>query len=106
MAANISFTSVIVAFDNWSTQRAVNADYVGPKSYPANGDPIVGSDFKTIGTLSNVVGNAIDASGNLRLLVFDPVNNSIRWYVATTGVEVAAAVDLSAFSARIQGWGQ
>ena len=76
-------------------------DMQGPSSYTAAGEAVLPSDFpfRTGGVeLESVAGNAADAADGFASL--DPASAKLRFYDAN-GVEVAGAVDLSAFTYRL-----
>lgn len=75
--------------------------YTGPASYVTGGDPFTENDVD----LSHIEIAPSHLAWNgtaVRLVVWDRVNKKYVWYVPNTGAEVAAAVDLSAFSCVIE----
>lgn len=78
----------------------------GPSSYDAtNGESLAPSLVK-LGVIEcfGAGDSAIfwNGSSAVRLAVFDRTNNRLRFFVPNTGAEVANAVDLSTFSARVE----
>ena len=81
--------------------------YAGPASYVTGGDPITPADL---------------GMGRIQLVLFTPATNgtlfvypvwvpngaagAVKWLVGTTGVEVAAGVNLSAYTARFEAIGK
>lgn len=79
--------------------------YTGPSSYATGGDAFVAKDV-SLGVLEHIsFGVAHDGLGTFRLLVYDHANGKVIWVVPNTGAEVAAATNLSAFTARFEAMG-
>lgn len=89
-----------------STTRRQVATYTGPASYATGGDPVSPQDDLGWGKVYAVLGAVITNGSAIRVGVFDPVASTIVWYVPNTGAEVAAAVDLSTFTGRLEFVGQ
>jgi len=88
-----------------STQRRQVVLYSGPASYATGGDPLDPADFR-MGKVFAILG-AVAANGTTPyLLHFDVATSTIFWYVASTGLEVAGAVDLSGMTVRMEVVGQ
>lgn len=106
MAANVDFTQ-FRAEDGSNTKRRIQGIYNGPASYVAGGDPFLPADVK-LGQIDVLTLNdAILAGTNtLYTAVYDPINNKIMWFVGTTGVEVANAVNLSTAAIRFEAIGR
>lgn len=87
-----------------STLRKIGV-YTGPASYAAGGDSLTPGDLG-MGKIHHIsFQEAIDTNLGLRHLVWNPATQKVVWYVGTTGVEVAAAQNLSTFSARFEAIG-
>lgn len=104
MSMNVSLSANAKPYDQYGQCRVSRFDYTGPASYVALGDPTnnTGANVTVFG-LGAVIHCpahfALDADGtNIRLVVYDKVNKTMRWYVPNTGAEVAAGVDLSGFT--------
>lgn len=103
MAPTLSF-SQYRAEDGSNTKRRIQVRYTGPASYVAGGDPFLPADVK-LGQIHVVgaAGGVLAWNGSaVRLVVWDPVNQKMVWYIPNTGAEVAGAQDLSAFVADIE----
>lgn len=107
MAATISQANVRRVGGPMGIRFERCVDYTGPASYPTGGDPFLASDVG-LGVIEMAdFGIATDASNaNPRLLVYDITNNVVHWYVPNTGAEVAAAVNLSGYTVRVQFFGK
>jgi hypothetical protein len=106
VSANIAVPTGGRPVDIWGSSRVAVLLYTGPVAYPNTGgtigDPITAADVGLKGILGMVNGIAFDPVGGLfRNIVYDPDLGTIRWFVGTTGVEVANGVDLSAYSAIV-----
>ena len=81
-------------------QRFVGGTYTGPVSYAAGGDPITVDNLGLSDIRNLFVGVAANAAlTTFRSLVVNPAQTKILWVVPNTGAEVAAATDLSGFTA-------
>lgn len=92
------------AEDGSNTKRRTQVRYAGPASYVAGGDPLAPGDVK-LGQIHIVGGGGGILAWNgsaVRLVVWDSVNQKLVWYIPNTGAEVAAAQDLSAFTADVE----
>jgi hypothetical protein len=103
MAADIAVPDGGRPVDVWGSERIAVLLYTGPNPYPnaggTIGDPITAEDVGLKGILGVVGGPAFDpVGGAYRTVVYDPVTGTMRWFVSTTGVEVANGVDLSDYS--------
>lgn len=90
-----------------TTKRALGT-YTGPASYVTGGDPVEPENVR-MGKVFVIAGAVAFAAGVGYLLVLSgPPGSSqtIRWIVASTGVEVANGVNLSAVSAQVEFIGQ
>lgn len=78
-------------------------EYTGPASYTALGDPFAPKDVD-LGTFDCAPSAvALDRVGvATRLLVYDYTTAVYRWFIPSTGAEVAGAQDLSAFTVRLE----
>lgn len=75
--------------------------YTGPVSYATGGDPILASDVG-LGNIDFVdAGNAYNGTNSTYMLAYIPSTGKIIWYVPNTNAEVAAAVNLSTYTAVI-----
>lgn len=106
MPVNVSLSANPKPYDQYGQVRAIRCNYTGPSSYAALGDPVkktgataTDANLFGLGVIVHVPAHfALDSTGaNIRLVVYDAVNGTMRWYVPNTGAEVAAAVDLSGF---------
>lgn len=81
--------------------------YTGPASYATGGDPIVPGDLG----MARISVIFFTPATNGTLFVY-PVwvpsasGGAVKWLVGTTGVEVAAAVNLSGYTARFEAIGK
>ena len=110
MAANITIPAGGRPTDVFGSRRVATPRYTGPNPYPnaggTVGDPIAASDLGLRGITGFPGFIAFDpVGGAYRICVYDEVLETIRWFVSTTGVEVANGVDLSAYSADIVVYG-
>jgi hypothetical protein len=82
-------------------------DYTGPASYATGGDSFAAGDV-SLGIIESVdPGIALDANGaNPRLLTWNPTTQKMQWFVPSSAAEVAAAVDLSGYTVRVQVFGK
>lgn len=87
--------------DNAGVRNRRLVKYTGPTSYVATGDSFVPGDVFLSEIENYPSAIAFDGSGNIRFLVYDLTNESYRWFSAA-GTEIAAGVDLSAFSVYIE----
>ena len=76
--------------------------YTGPSSYATGGDPIVAGDVGLGRIFACHVGLAVNAAGTIYLLRYFIASAVMKWYVPSTGVEVANATNLSGFSAHLE----
>ena len=91
--------------DRWNDCQARRATMTGPTSYDTGGVAIANlGDFGwgETHTLQGVLENG----SAVRLLWLDRANQKVKIYVPNTGAEVAAAVDLSAFTGEIVATGK
>lgn len=95
--------------DSSNTHIRKVGKYTGPASYVTAGDPIAPADL---------------GMARIELMLFTPATNGtlyltpvwvtntangggvVKWLVGTTGVEVANAVDISAYSGRFEAIGK
>ncbi len=79
-----------------ATQGRITAD----ASYDAtNGESLTAQELK-LSTVGVLLIEPASVGGVLYIAIYDIANAVVRWFVASTGVEVADAVDLSALQAR------
>lgn len=99
---NVSFTNYR-AEDKSDLKNRRQVRYTGPANYVAGGDPFLPSDVK-LGQIHVVgAGGVMAWSGSaVRLVVWDPTNQKLVWYVPNTGSEVAGGQDLSGFSVDLE----
>jgi len=108
MAMTVSLSANAKPHDQYGQVLVKRFRYTGPASYPSGGDPTtlnggVTTTFGLGGIVNFPVGVALDANkANARLLVYDATNKTVRWFVLSTNLEVAAAVDLSGFTADLE----
>lgn len=103
MATTLTLTNVRFRDTAGIRQRRV-VTVTGPASYATGGMTIAPADV-SLGTIESVggVGGFLAWSGTaVRLVVYDRTNGKFVWYVPNTGAEVAAAQDLSTFSANVE----
>ncbi len=84
-------------------------DYTGPSSYVVGGDSMSPQSFGFNSTIWELTGS-VDQSDTY-YVVGRPLNNGVSqwqlvWFVVATGVEGAAAVNLSAYTVRLSAHGQ
>lgn len=97
--ATLNFNVVKNPFVSQNLRGSVGR-YTGPASYSAaDGDSLVSQELK-IGQVAGMWFEPMSIGGVLYLAVYDISNETVRWYVASTGVEVADAVDLSGGNSR------
>lgn len=85
-----------------------SADYTGPSSYVQGGDTIDPHIFGFPNTILTLIGSADQT--NAYIAVPRPLFNGttawqLVWRTASTGAEVAAAVNLSTFTVRLSAVG-
>lgn len=95
--------------DGSHTKRRIQGVYTPPAAaaggYPANGDSFLPGDVK-LGQLHIMDASAgVTAGGVLYNPVYDYVNQKLRVFVGTTGLEVAGGVDISTVSFRFEAIG-
>lgn len=73
-------------------------DITGSSSYATNGETYTNALFEVLTQVDFMVDGKTAGTHDL---VFDIANKKIKFFVVTTGVEVANAVNLSAVVARI-----
>lgn len=103
MASTLTLTNARYRDTAGVRQRRI-VTITGPASYASLGMTLAPADV-ALGTIECVAGgdSFVASSGTaVRIVVFDRVNNKLIWFVPNTGAEVAAAQDLSAFSARVE----
>lgn len=93
--------------DNLSTHKVKLTVITGPASYTTGGDSFNANTVFGWNSIDALVfcGEAWDGGAVARLLVWDRVNQKVLWFVPNTGAEVAAAVDLSAFTVVVMAVG-
>ena len=95
-------------FDSSSSFLRRVAKWTGPASYTSGGEVVSAQTFGLGKIICLLAGPGNDASGALRLAVYNPTTGKMMWYVdgAAGFVEVAGGVNLSTFSAPIEVIGQ
>lgn len=85
--------------DKWMQRVVREIQAAGPVSYTTGGDPIQAATLG-LGTVYGVYGSI---SNGTAVLVgnFDFTNQTLRWFVPSTGAEVANAVDLSTYTGTL-----
>lgn len=91
--------------DVLSTHHAYIDTYTGPASYVTGGDSLVPGDLK-LGVIDAIFFTVARSGTTIRLLVYDKTNEKVLWFVPNTGAEVAAATDLSGFTADMLALGK
>ena len=106
MVGTVDFTQ-FRAEDGSNTKRRIQGVYSGPASYVAGGDPLVPGDLK-LGQIDvlNYNDGVLAGTNTLYTLVYDYVNQKAMWFVGSTGVEVAGAVNLSTAAIRFEAIGR
>lgn len=106
MAPTLDFTQ-FRAEDGSNTKRRVQGVYNGPASYVAGGDPFTPGDVK-LGAIDvlNLSDGVLAGTATMYSLVYDYANQKVQWFVGTTGVEVANAVNLSTAAIRFEAIGR
>ena len=100
MALTLNFEVVKHPYLSGQNLRATTGRITADDSYDAaNGEALTAQDLK-LGTVAALFIEHASVGGVLYLAIYDIANAVVRWYVASTGVEVADAVDLSALTAR------
>jgi hypothetical protein len=95
--------------DVGSTTRRALVTYTGPASYATGGDPVVPANVRMGKVFAIGGGIAATVAGTsylLRLSGPASATQTIQWFVAATGAEVANAVDLSGATAQLEFIGQ
>lgn len=101
-----TISRTIGAYHDSSTSRLRKiGGYTGPASYATGGDSFTASDVGMGRVEHLILSHAYDGT-NLRLLVWNPTTQRVVWVVPNTNAEVAAAVDVSTFTARFEAIGQ
>lgn len=75
--------------------------YNGPASYATGGDPFVAADV-ALGVIEFMPPVLITDGTTFRVGIYNYTTQKLQFFVPNTNVEVAAAVNLSTFSARIE----
>lgn len=75
--------------------------WTGPASYATGGEDCSPSTFGLGQIVRGINGIASDGT-TVRLIWWNPATNKLMWFVPNTNVEVAAAVNLSAFSVQFE----
>jgi len=103
--ATLSETALPVqARDVAGVRRRWIGRYTGPASYSPGGigDPFLPSEVE-MGAIGSFKGQAWNSgTAAVRILIYDQVNQTVRWFIPNTGAEVAGAQDLSGFVADIE----
>jgi hypothetical protein len=86
-----------------STERRQIAQYTGPATYAAGGDPITPNDVR-MGKIFAVLGGLITNGTLVRLVTYIPATEKLFITVPDTGAE--ASGDLSTYSGRLEFVGQ
>ena len=97
MSVNFSLNGA----DLSSTHRLQGAVYTGPASYATGGDPIDPNTAVRMGKINQILGLIASNGTSTYLLWYNSTTGKIMWFVPSTNVEVAAAVNLSGFTARL-----
>ena len=88
-------------FDKSATCQRRVFKYTGPASYATGGDSLTPEELalsKIDVVLNKIIGNGT----SIRIGWYDFTAKKILWFVPNTGVEVAAATDLSGFTGRME----
>ncbi len=109
MVGTLDFTQ-FRAEDGSNTKRRIQGVYSPPTAaaggYATGGDPLVAADLK-LGQLDILhLDDAVTAANVMYSGAYDYVNGKLLLFVGTTGVEVAAAADLSALKIRVEAIGR
>lgn len=93
--------------DNAGIRRRVIVEYTGPAAYPAGGDPYSAADNGPgIGVLEFVPGMVASDGTTLYNVWWDKANGTLRWFVSSTGLEVATDFDLSGMGCWVEAVGK
>lgn len=99
MALTLNFNIVKIPYLSQTIKGTVGR-ITGPDSYDAtDGESLTAQELK-LGTIAALFVEPISVGGVLYIGAYDIGNAVVRWYVASTGVEVADATDLSGLTAR------
>ena len=88
-----------------STCRRQIAQYTGPSSYAAGGDPVVPAVVR-MGKVFAVLGGLITNGTLVRLVTYNPTTGKLFITIPDTGAEVAPGQNLSGYSGRLEFVGQ
>lgn len=90
--------------DQGATTKRALATYTGPASYVTGGDPVTPETVR-MGKIYAIAG-VVASNGTAAYLLYlngpAGADQTIMWFVAATGVEVANGVDLSGFTAQVE----
>lgn len=105
MAPTLDFTQ-FRAQDLSAVKRRTQGAYFGPASYVQGGDPLTPGDLM-LGQIDVLMFTDVILAGTTTMytVYYDFVNQKVIWFVGTTGIEVAAAVNLSTGQARFEAIG-
>lgn len=103
MAMNVSLAANAKPHDRRGQVDVRRFRYTGPASYATNGDSADGTTGITTFGLGAVVSFpspvALDASAATpHLVVWIPSTRKVKWFVVSSGLEVANGTDLSAYT--------
>lgn len=84
--------------DRMNDRLVREAQYTGPSSYAAGGDPISGPDNLGCGEIFGVYG-MISSGSAVRIAFWDYTNQKLQFFVPDTGAE--ASGNLSTFSGTL-----
>jgi hypothetical protein len=102
----MAITKTTVRFyDVAGVRRRGVGTYTGPASYTTGGDSITPGDLG-LGATEHVIFEVATDGTNFRLLMYDHTNQTVVWIVPSTGNQVAATTDLSAYNARFEAIGK
>lgn len=95
-----TFTISGMPADLSATQRRQGVAYAGPTSYATGGDPLTPNNLR-MGAINEILG-LVASNGTLTyLLWYNQATQKLMWF-DMAGAEVAAAVNLSTFTARLE----
>lgn len=95
-----TITRGILGYGQMAAYRTFPLTYTGPVSYTTNGEAF---GLAQLGMVPHIITGSIawDGISAVRLVVWDPVNSKMLWFVPNTGAEVANGTNLSTFKVGI-----
>lgn len=100
-----TFTDTVRTRDAAGIRARRVLDLAGPDSYTTGGDPITAGELR-LGVIEHIPDFLAYNGTAVRLVHYDPDNETLVWIVPNTGAEVANGTDLSDYVARIEPMGK